>query len=50
MADWVEEALATYMRRVSAAPGRNGLTRNQNKVLRTHPETVDLALRSSMEQ
>lgn len=46
MAEWISEALSGYMRRVKAAPGRNGLTRNQNKVLRAHPETVDIIHRT----
>lgn len=46
MPDWIEDALAPYLKRVQARPGRNGLSRSMNQVLRSHPETVQIIRRA----
>jgi hypothetical protein len=43
---WIDEALTPYMRRMQAPPGRNGLSRNMNQVLRSHPESVEIIRRA----
>jgi hypothetical protein len=46
MPDWIDQALAPYMKRVQARPGRNGLSRSMNQVLRSHPESVEIIRRA----
>lgn len=46
MPDWMDQALAPYLKRVQARPGRNGLSRSMNQALRAHPEIVGMIQRT----